>query len=106
MPTFGMQVYMQVEDSYIKEILKKCLPIFIKFCFFYLFIYLLIYLFLFNAYDYNFKKCLPIFIKFCFFYLFIYLFLFNAYEYTVDIFRRGQQIPLQMVVSHHVVAGN
>jgi hypothetical protein len=73
MPTFGMQVYMQVEDSYIKEILKKCLPIFIKFCFFY---------------------------------LFIYLFLFNAYEYTVDIFRRGQQIPLQMVVSHHVVAGN
>jgi hypothetical protein len=34
---------------------------------------------------------------------------FYADEYTVAIFRhirRGQQIPLQMVVSHHVVAGN
>ena len=31
------------------------------------------------------------------------------YEYTVAIFRhtrRGHQIPVQMVVSHHVVAGN
>jgi hypothetical protein len=36
--------------------------------------------------------------------LFIYL-----NEYTVAVFRhtrRGHQIPLQMVVSHHVVAGN
>jgi hypothetical protein len=40
-------------------------------------------------------------------YLFIYL--FYAYEYTIVLFRhtrRGHQIPLQMVVSHHVVAGN
>ena len=38
--------------------------------------------------------------------LFIYLFLF---KYTVAVFRhtrRGHQIPLHMVVSHHVVAGN
>jgi len=31
------------------------------------------------------------------------------YDYTVAVFRhtrRGHQIPLQMVVSHHVVAGN
>jgi hypothetical protein len=31
------------------------------------------------------------------------------YEYTVAVFRhtrRGHQMPLQMVVSHHVVAGN
>ena len=37
-----------------------------------------------------------------------FLFLFYAYEYTVTVFRhagRGHQIPLQMVVSHHVVAG-
>jgi len=30
------------------------------------------------------------------------------YEYNVTVFRhtrRGHQIPLQMVVSHHVVAG-
>ena len=34
--------------------------------------------------------------------------LFYVYEYTVAIFRhtrRGHQIPLQMVVSHHVIAG-
>jgi hypothetical protein len=33
----------------------------------------------------------------------------NVYEYTVAVFRhtrRGHHIPLQMVVSHHVVAGN
>jgi hypothetical protein len=33
----------------------------------------------------------------------------SLYEYTVAVFRhtrRGHQIPLQMVVSHHVVAGN
>jgi hypothetical protein len=37
-------------------------------------------------------------------YLFIYL-----YEYTVAVFRHtriGHLIPLQMVVNHHVVAGN
>jgi hypothetical protein len=36
-------------------------------------------------------------------------YLFYICEYTVDIFRhtrRGHQIPLQIVVSHHVVAGN
>jgi len=35
--------------------------------------------------------------------------LFNVYEYTVALFRhtrRGRQIALQIVVSHHVVAGN
>jgi hypothetical protein len=39
-----------------------------------------------------------------FFFFSLYL-----YEYTVADFRhtrRGHQIPLQMVVSHHVVAGN
>jgi len=36
-------------------------------------------------------------------------YLLYAYEYTVAVCRltrRGRQIPLQMVVSHHVVAGN
>jgi hypothetical protein len=35
--------------------------------------------------------------------------LFIIYKYTVAVFRhsrRGHQISLQMVVSHHVVAGN
>jgi hypothetical protein len=35
--------------------------------------------------------------------------LFNLYEYTVVVFRhtrKGHQIPLQMMVSHCVVAGN
>jgi hypothetical protein len=35
--------------------------------------------------------------------------LFYVCEYTVAVFRhtrRGHQIPLQMVVSHHVVDGN
>jgi hypothetical protein len=35
--------------------------------------------------------------------------LFYLYEYTVPVFRhtrRGHQLSLQMVVSHHVVAGN
>jgi hypothetical protein len=47
------------------------------------------------------------FLFFSFLELFIYL--FHVCEYTVTVFRhtrRGQQIPLQMVVSHHVVAGN
>jgi hypothetical protein len=37
------------------------------------------------------------------------IYLFYVYEYTVAVFRhtrRGHQIQLQMVVSHHVVAGN
>jgi hypothetical protein len=37
------------------------------------------------------------------------LFIYFMYEYTVAVFRhtrRGHRIPLQMVVSHHVVAGN
>ena len=36
-------------------------------------------------------------------------YLFHLYEYTVAVFRhtrKGHWIPLQMVVSHHVVAGN
>jgi hypothetical protein len=36
-------------------------------------------------------------------------YLFYAYEYAVWVFRhtgRGHQIPLQMVVNHHVIAGN
>jgi len=36
------------------------------------------------------------------------IYLFNIYECTVAIFRhtrRGHQISLQMVVSHHVVTG-
>ena len=44
----------------------------------------------------------------CFVFLrFIYL--FHVCEYTVAVFRhtrKGHQIPLQMVVSHYVVAGN
>jgi hypothetical protein len=36
-------------------------------------------------------------------------FIIFLYEYTAAVFRhtrRGHQIPLQMVVSHHVVAAN
>jgi hypothetical protein len=36
------------------------------------------------------------------------MYLFYVYEYTVAVVghtRRGHQIPLLMVVSHHVVAG-
>jgi hypothetical protein len=35
--------------------------------------------------------------------------LFYVYEYIVAVFRhtrRGHRVPLHMVVSHHVVAGN
>jgi hypothetical protein len=38
-----------------------------------------------------------------------FIYLFYVYEYTIALFRhtrRGHQISLQMVVSHHVVAGN
>jgi hypothetical protein len=37
-----------------------------------------------------------------------FIYLFIIYKYTVAVFRhtkRGHQIALQMVVSHHVVAG-
>jgi hypothetical protein len=37
------------------------------------------------------------------------IYLFYVYEYSVAVFRhtrRGRQISLEMVVSHHVVAGN
>jgi hypothetical protein len=40
---------------------------------------------------------------------FLKIYLFYVYEYIVAVFRhtkRGHQIPLQMVVSHHGVAGN
>ena len=42
-----------------------------------------------------------------FFLRFIYL--FCLYKYSVAVLRhtrRGHQIPLQMIVSHHLVAGN
>ena len=40
---------------------------------------------------------------------FRFIYLFNMYEYTVAVFRhtkRGHLIPLQMVVSQHVVVRN
>jgi hypothetical protein len=40
---------------------------------------------------------------------FLNIYIFYLYDYTVAVFRhtrRGRQILLQMVVSHHVVAGN
>jgi hypothetical protein len=43
------------------------------------------------------------------FFFFFKIYLFYVYECTIALFRhtrRGHQIPLQMVVSHHVVAGN
>jgi hypothetical protein len=42
------------------------------------------------------------------FFFFKDLFIFIIYKYTVAVFRhsrRGSQISLRMVVSHHVVAG-
>jgi hypothetical protein len=68
------------------------------FFFFKNFIYLYIYLFIFIYLFY-------IFVSF-FFFLKIYLFIIC--KYTVAVFRhtrRGRQISLWMVVSHHVVAG-
>ena len=44
-----------------------------------------------------------------FFFFFFFKKIYFIYEYTVTVFshtRRQHQIPLQMVVSHHVVAGN
>jgi hypothetical protein len=43
------------------------------------------------------------------FFSFLKIYLFHVCEYTVAVFRhtrRGNRIPLQMVVSHHVDAGN
>ena len=43
------------------------------------------------------------------FFIFKKIYLFHVYEYNVPVFRHtrwGHQIPLQMFVSHHVVAGN
>ena len=40
---------------------------------------------------------------------FLKIYLLYLYDYAVVVFRhtrKGRQIPLQMVVSHHVVAGN
>ena len=45
----------------------------------------------------------------CFVSFFLKIYLFYLYEFTVAVFRhtiRGHQVLLQMVVSHHVVAGN
>ena len=42
-------------------------------------------------------------------FFFLMIDLFYVYEYTIDLFRhtrRRYQIPFQMFVSHHVVAGN
>jgi hypothetical protein len=42
-------------------------------------------------------------------YFFLKIYLFYLYEYTIGVFRhtrRGHQIPLQMVMCYHVVAGN
>jgi hypothetical protein len=44
-----------------------------------------------------------------FFKIYLFIYFIYIYEYIVAIFRhtrRGHQISLQMVVSHHVVAGN
>ena len=54
-----------------------------------------------------------LFFSFLFFFFLFFLFFFKIYlfitcKYTVAVFRhtrRGRQISLQMVVSHHVVAG-
>jgi hypothetical protein len=54
-----------------------------------------------------------IFFTFClfvldFFFKFFFMYLFTICKYTVAVFRyprRGHQISLWMVVSHHVVAG-
>jgi len=50
-----------------------------------------------------------LYLCFCFFFFFLKIYLFIIYKYTVAVFRhtrRGYRIPLQMIVSHHVVAGN
>jgi hypothetical protein len=58
----------------------------------------------------RFQKLTPGLSLISFFFFKIYLFtLCILYEYIVTVFRdtrRGHRIPLQMVVSHHMVAGN
>jgi hypothetical protein len=47
--------------------------------------------------------------NFLFVFLVLFKGLFHVYEYTVAVFRhirKGHRIPLQIVVSHHVVVGN
>jgi hypothetical protein len=56
----------------------------------------------------SFFKSLFIFIFYVHWYFFLKIYLFIICKYTVAVFRhsrRGRQILLQMVVSHHVVAG-
>jgi hypothetical protein len=51
------------------------------------------------------KVCVNSFVSFCCVCVFFFkIYLFYVCEYRVAVFR--QRIPLQMVVSHHVVAGN
>jgi hypothetical protein len=48
-------------------------------------------------------------VKLYFKFFFLDIYLFYLYEYTIAVLRhtrRGHQIPLEMVVSHHVDAGN
>jgi hypothetical protein len=52
-------------------------------------------------------KCISFSFFFFFLFFFLKIYLFYVYEYTVAVFRhtrRGHQIPLKVVVSHHVVA--
>jgi hypothetical protein len=45
----------------------------------------------------------------CPYFVFVYVFILNICEYTVSAFRHNRKwhpIPLQMAVSHHVVAEN
>jgi hypothetical protein len=37
---------------------------------------------------------------------FLKIYLFYVYEYTIALFIHARRIPLQMVMSHHVVAEN
>jgi len=58
------------------------------------------------GFDISLSLSLSLSLRFNYFFKF---FLFILYKYTVSVFshtRRGNRIPLQMVVSHHVVAGN
>jgi len=53
-------------------------------------------------------RCRPSGVKDHHYFFFLKIYLFIIYKYTVAVFRhtrRGHQISLQMVVSHHVVAG-
>jgi hypothetical protein len=72
---------------YLSSFLPSCLSL----CFFFVVVVVVVFFFVVVVVDNVFFK--------------IYLF----YEYTIAVFshtRRGHRIPLHMVVSHHVVAGN